>query len=105
MDKRKLIVGNWKMNGSLSALAELDGIAATARAHPAVEVAVCPPFTLIAAADIKSVDSAPSAMPELAAVVLSKSEIRNLVATVASLKTPAQPAKKTLRALQQLDAE
>jgi len=61
--------------------------------------------TLIAAADIKSVDSAPSAMPELAAVVLSKSEIRNLVATVASLKTPAQPAKKTLRALQQLDAE
>ena len=44
-------------------------------------------------------------MPELAALVLSKSEIRNLVAAVSSLKTPAQPAKKTLRALQHLDAE
>ena len=61
-------------------------------------------LTTIATADIKSVESAPSAMPELAAAVLSKSEIRDLVATVASLKTPAQPAKKTLRALQHLDS-
>jgi triosephosphate isomerase len=48
--RRKLVAGNWKMNGSIAALSELDGIAAAARAHPGVEVAVCPPFTLIAAA-------------------------------------------------------
>jgi triosephosphate isomerase len=48
--RRKLIAGNWKMNGSLAALAELDGIAAAAAAHPHIDVAVCPPFTLIAPA-------------------------------------------------------
>jgi len=42
-----LIAGNWKMNGDREALAELDGIAAAADAHPAVDVAICPPFTLI----------------------------------------------------------
>lgn len=47
---RKLIVGNWKMNGSLAALAELDSIAAAAAANPSAEVAICPPFTLIQAA-------------------------------------------------------
>jgi triosephosphate isomerase len=48
--RRKLIAGNWKMNGSLAALAELGPIAAAARAAGGVDVAVCPPFTLIAAA-------------------------------------------------------
>jgi len=48
--RRKLIVGNWKMNGSHAALAELDGIAAAASAAPAVDVAICPPATLISAA-------------------------------------------------------
>ena len=48
--RRKLIVGNWKMNGSLSALSELGAIAEAARAAPGVDVAVCPPFTLIAPA-------------------------------------------------------
>ena len=38
------------MNGSLAALAELDPIAAAARAAPGVDVAVAVPFTLIAAA-------------------------------------------------------
>ena len=47
---RKLVAGNWKMNGSLEALAELDGIAAAAGANPEADVAICPPFTLIAAA-------------------------------------------------------
>lgn len=43
-----LIAGNWKMNGSRAALAELDAIAAAAaEAAPAVDVAICPPFTLI----------------------------------------------------------
>jgi triosephosphate isomerase len=48
--RRKLVAGNWKMNGSLGQLAELDAIAAAAEANPGVDVAVCPPFTLIAAA-------------------------------------------------------
>jgi triosephosphate isomerase (TIM) len=45
---RKFVVGNWKMNGSLAALTELDAIAAAASEHRAVEVAICPPATLIA---------------------------------------------------------
>ncbi len=48
--RRKLIAGNWKMNGSLAALAELDSMAAAAVANPAADVAICPPFTLISAA-------------------------------------------------------
>lgn len=47
---RKLVAGNWKMNGSLAALAELDAIADAARANAGVDVAICPPFTLIAPA-------------------------------------------------------
>jgi triosephosphate isomerase len=50
MARRKLIAGNWKMNGSLAALAELDAIAAAAAANPAVDVAVAVPATLIAPA-------------------------------------------------------
>ena len=50
MTRRKLIAGNWKMNGSVAALAELDGIAAAATANPAVDVAVAVPATLIAPA-------------------------------------------------------
>jgi triosephosphate isomerase len=48
--RRKLVVGNWKMNGSLSQLSELAPIAAAAKKSPGVDVAVCPPFTLIAPA-------------------------------------------------------
>lgn len=48
--RRKLIAGNWKMNGSLSALVELDAIAAAAQSHAAVDVAVAVPATLIAPA-------------------------------------------------------
>jgi triosephosphate isomerase (TIM) len=47
---RKLVAGNWKMNGSRAALAELDAIAAAARQHPGLDVAICPPATLIAPA-------------------------------------------------------
>ncbi|SNS22879.1 triosephosphate isomerase [Sphingomonas laterariae] len=50
MALRKLVAGNWKMNGSIAALAELDAIAAAAAANPGLDVAICPPFTLIAAA-------------------------------------------------------
>ena len=48
--RRKLVVGNWKMNGSLAQLSELSAVAAAAREAPGVDVAVCPPFTLIAPA-------------------------------------------------------
>ncbi|HET8613858.1 MAG TPA: triose-phosphate isomerase, partial [Sphingomonas sp.] len=47
MALRPLIAGNWKMNGSHAALAELDGIARAAGAADGVDVAICPPFTLI----------------------------------------------------------
>lgn len=50
MTLRKLVAGNWKMNGSLGSLVELDAIVAAADANPAVDVAICPPFTLIAPA-------------------------------------------------------
>ena len=50
MALRKLVAGNWKMNGSLAALAELDAIQAAAAANHSVDVAICPPFTLIAPA-------------------------------------------------------
>jgi triosephosphate isomerase (TIM) len=52
--RRKLVAGNWKMNGSLAQLAELAGIAEAARAAGGVDVAICPPFTLIAAALTRS---------------------------------------------------
>ena len=45
MALRKLVAGNWKMNGSLAGLAELDAIAALASG--AVDVAICLPATLI----------------------------------------------------------
>lgn len=45
--RRKLVAGNWKMNGLLDSLGELDGIAAAALAHPAVEVGVALPATLL----------------------------------------------------------
>ncbi|MGQ0559608.1 MAG: triose-phosphate isomerase [Sphingosinicella sp.] len=52
--RRKLVVGNWKMNGSLAQLAELQAIGEAAREAPGVDVAVCPPFTLIAPAVTRS---------------------------------------------------
>ena len=45
---RFLIAGNWKMNGSRAMLAELDRIAEAAGAAPQVDVAIAPPFTLLA---------------------------------------------------------
>lgn len=50
MARRKLIAGNWKMNGSLATLVELDGIRTAALAAPDVDVAVAVPATLIAPA-------------------------------------------------------
>ena len=49
MAPRKLAAGNWKMNGTLAALAEIDQLLA---APPAAgcDVLICPPATLITAA-------------------------------------------------------
>ncbi|MGV3730378.1 MAG: triose-phosphate isomerase [Sphingopyxis sp.] len=49
MTRRKYVVGNWKMNGLRDALGEARAIFAAADAHPGVDVALCPPFTLIGA--------------------------------------------------------
>jgi triosephosphate isomerase (TIM) len=50
MTLRKLIAGNWKMNGNLASLAELDAVAAVAKNYPDIDVAMFPPITLIAPA-------------------------------------------------------
>ncbi|MFM6853030.1 MAG: triose-phosphate isomerase [Sphingopyxis sp.] len=45
--RRKYIVGNWKMNGTSASLTDAQAIAAVAAQCPAVDVALCPPATLI----------------------------------------------------------
>jgi len=51
---RKLVVGNWKMNGSMGALAELGEISAAARMLTGVDAGLAVPFTLIAPAVTRS---------------------------------------------------
>lgn len=61
---------------------------------------------LIPAAQVKSVESAPSGMPEIVAFVLSKTEIRDLVAYLANLKEPVKAREHTgLRALRGASAD
>jgi triosephosphate isomerase (TIM) len=47
MARRMYVVGNWKMHGLSSDLAEIKAIADGARAYPEVEVALCVPSILI----------------------------------------------------------
>ncbi|QLP97928.1 MAG: triose-phosphate isomerase [Rhodoblastus sp.] len=49
---RPLVAGNWKMNGLLASLSEIDAIAAGAAAGEGgrADLAICPPATLIAGA-------------------------------------------------------
>jgi triosephosphate isomerase len=47
MTRRRLIAGNWKMNGTAAALGEVSAIARAAADHRAVDVALCLPATLI----------------------------------------------------------
>jgi triosephosphate isomerase len=51
MSRRKLVVGNWKMNGLRAQLGEVEAIGALAREYVPVEIGLCLPATLIAAAD------------------------------------------------------
>lgn len=50
MANRKFIVGNWKMNGLREKLSDIADIAGVADQHKGVDVAICPPATLIASA-------------------------------------------------------
>jgi triosephosphate isomerase len=45
-ERRKLVAGNWKMNGLRTALPEVESIIAGARALGRVDLAICPPATL-----------------------------------------------------------
>lgn len=47
MTRRKLVVGNWKMNGTSADLAQIEAIATSARQHSDIEVGLCVPATLI----------------------------------------------------------
>ena len=55
MTRRRLIAGNWKMNGTTAALGEVSAIARAAAEHRAVDVALCLPATLIG----RAVEAAP----------------------------------------------
>lgn len=46
---RKLVAGNWKMNGLRASLSEVRAMVEGARGLPQVELAVCPPATLASA--------------------------------------------------------
>ena len=54
---KKLAAGNWKMNGSMAALAEVDALIA-AHPAPACEMLLCPPTPLIAAMAARAEGSA-----------------------------------------------
>ncbi len=47
---RPLVAGNWKMNGTRASLVELEALWVKLRREPACDVAICPPFTLLAPA-------------------------------------------------------
>ena len=47
MTRRRLVAGNWKMNGTSADLGAVTAIAAAAGTHAAVDVALCLPATLI----------------------------------------------------------
>jgi quinoprotein glucose dehydrogenase len=60
----------------------------------------------IAASDIKTVESAPSGMPEVVALVLTKSEIRDVVEFLANLKqAPGSNKQASLRALRPTESQ
>ncbi len=50
MALQKLVVGNWKMNGRRSDIAEIKAIAEVAAESSSVSVAICVPYTLMEAA-------------------------------------------------------
>ncbi|PWR23815.1 triose-phosphate isomerase [Zavarzinia compransoris] len=58
MARRPFVAGNWKMNGLTASLAEIDAlIAAAGEAGAAVDIAICPPATLVGAAALRAAGS------------------------------------------------
>ncbi len=57
MAPRKLAAGNWKMNGSLAALAEIDQLLAQ-HPKPGCEMLICPPAVLVHAMATRAAGSA-----------------------------------------------
>lgn len=53
MSVKPLVAGNWKMNGLKASVAEFEAIAAgyDAALKAKAELAICPPFTLVATLD------------------------------------------------------
>lgn len=49
---RPLIAGNWKMNGSKASLIEIEAVRDAAKNESAVDIAICPPATLISRATV-----------------------------------------------------
>jgi len=47
MQRRKLVVGNWKMHGTAADIGEIEGIAGAAAQNPCVDSGLCLPATLI----------------------------------------------------------
>ena len=47
---RPLVAGNWKMNGTRASLVEFEALWVKLQREPACDVAICPPFTLLAPA-------------------------------------------------------
>lgn len=54
---RPLIAGNWKMNGSEQSLAEVKAVAEAARLESSVDIAICPPASLLSRAAAVAADS------------------------------------------------
>ena len=48
-ERRKLVAGNWKMNGLRAALTEVRAMVQGASAIPGVDLVICPPATLASA--------------------------------------------------------
>ena len=57
--KRNLVVGNWKMNGSVSLIAEMvQALRANEKPEVSCQIAICPPFTLLGTLHEAAKDSA-----------------------------------------------
>ncbi|MHA1560363.1 MAG: triose-phosphate isomerase [Alphaproteobacteria bacterium] len=54
---RPLIAGNWKMNGDEQSLVEVEAVGEAARIEPGVDIALCPPATLLSRAAVVAANS------------------------------------------------
>lgn len=62
MSMKKLVAGNWKMNGLRESLGEIDAIVSAASDHAgSADLLICPPFTLLSDA-VSKAGSAPLSM-------------------------------------------